>query len=303
MTRAACAILALLALAACSGNRPPPPGSGGDRGLPAGLEITWWVVDDSLQPAKEPLPQVLRDYEARPLPGAGRELWKANGLRVVPVPLPELDLVRARLATAGPLHEQWLGILPDWTPLIAGPDFAEPVRLQLDSGSLDLPPGRLRLLARAWATPVEPESAPPAGGPAAPADGRLPAALRVEVLPQHAQAAPSDPLRRALGAPAPGILDQGQTFPRLTLALLARGKQAFLIVPADPAEDWAGAEGAGGEAGRPASSTADAPLAPLPAPVPAPTFGQAMLSDAAHPFRRAVLVLIPHAPAHFEIGR
>ncbi len=298
-------ILVLLLLSSCARRHADAPGSGGDRGMPVGLEVIWWVVDDALQPAKQPLPEVLGDYADHDLPGAAaaRELWRANGLRVLAIPLPELELVRARLSTSGPVHEQWLGILPDWTPIISGPILPEPFSVRLDSGRLDLPPGRLRLLARAWPTPVE-----PAPGEPLPDDGRMPALLELEVLPQHAQETPRDPLGRAMGARAPGVLDEGQPFSRLTLSLLSRGKDAILIVPSAPADDWPDVAPARPQA-PPSAGAWVGPGAPAPAdavgptPAPPPTLGQLMLSDPAHPLRRGVLVLIPHAPARFELGR
>lgn len=302
--------LTLLLLASCARPYANAPGSGGDRGMPVGLEVTWWIVDDALQPAKEPLAEVLGDYADRELPGAGaaRELWRANGLRVLAVPVPELEIVRARLSISGPVHEQWLGILSDWTPIISGPAVPEPFSVRLDSGSLGLPPGRLRLLARAWPTPVEPAPSEPL-----PSDGRMPALLELEILPQHAQDAPRDPLGRAMGARAPGVLDQGQPFSRLTLTLLSRGKDAILIVPTAPADDWPDASkarpsasaSAGGWAGPGGPEVpGETPLHALgPTPSPSPSLGQLMLSDPAHPLRRGVLVLIPHAPERFELGR
>jgi len=336
--------------AGCGGNRPKglaqrdalaesaraaseesPVTYGGD----AGVELRWLVTD---MPTSR-LGAVLARYETNPVPGDAEtmELWRANGLRMVAVPLDEIAGLRARLRVVGATNRQWVGLAPRWVDAVTGPGTG-PRTITMHDGHLELPAGRLRLLVRSWVVPVPPEND----------SGE--AALRVELVPQHQEAAHvaarADPL---LLTPEKRPTEaQGLVFARLRAALrFARGENgpyAVVLVPEDPDVRWEAPSGvsaeatppvgeavpppAPGEVARTGSGTGAPnpppalPAAPAPAPGPArppgppspaiPSLGEAMLlarterrgDTAGAPEERtlrAIVILIPHVPARFTV--
>lgn len=242
-TRRALPLLALATLCACSSG--PKAAAPGAKGQPDGLEAVWWIVDDSNHDriAFENLGEALLQYQDRPtgLSPAALRLWRSNGLRVVAVPAKELDLLHDRVRTMGQAIEQWFGVLPTWTPLVTGPAFEQPWTLALDNGPIELPPGNVRLLGRAWMVPVEPSLSldPPRPGH----DEQSPAmaaAMNVELLPQHTEARDRHgSFAQNYGRdPRPSIENSGVNFPRLTLHFACRGGDAIVIVPEDPFVEW-----------------------------------------------------------------
>ncbi|HZW08277.1 MAG TPA: hypothetical protein VFF69_00100 [Phycisphaerales bacterium] len=262
------------------------------RGAEAGLEARLWVVENG----GGALPRAFRGFP----PPAGAEpavieLWRRNGFRVLGVPLDRLETLRHQVPTIGPLHQQWLGLLPEWVEVVKGARLGPAQRVALDNGPVELGPGRLRLLSRCWAAPSV--GAQPDGSPAG-------AVLRLEVMPELEMDAPSDPLERLLaGAPeGPDAAPDGIAFDRLLLSLSPGDATAVVIVPEDPALDWAAA----GQA-RPESigdARAQGPEFGPQAPT-TPTLGELMLTSLALPESasdaRIVVVLVPRVPDRFEL--
>ncbi len=220
----------------------PPPVSPGERAVAEGLDAAWWIVDDSNHDRTtfESLPQALLPYLKRPTGLSDEEqlAWRANGLRVIAVPVDDLDALHDRLRTSGKAREQFLGIVSEWTSLGSGHPFASPWMLKLDNGPLDLPPGQVRLLCRAWIVPDEPPLDP---SPKNVIDASgMAAALHLELLPQHQEASSTrESLAQAYGLnKRPTIEGAGLTLPRLALSLNSKGKDALLIVPELPDVEW-----------------------------------------------------------------
>jgi hypothetical protein len=286
----------------------PPSGSAAVRGADNGLELWWWVVTDHRQPADPvpapdskpgqpppkpvytivdpglPLELVLEPFLSRPTPFAGDtvKLWRAHGLRIVCVPVEDLDRVQRALRLTGPVHKQWFGHLPEWTDVVRGPESASPRVIMVGERAEELRPGRLRLMARCWVYPVASAAGAPAAG------------LRMELVPQF-EAAASERSRLQLMA---RDHDERVDFPTLlagvSIEKLADEPDAILIVPDAPAADWTKQDQEPTETG---------PEMDLP-----PTLGEAML--AALPARtekgatsrsRAVIILIPRLPDRFEL--
>ncbi len=293
------------------------------RGAESGLELWWWVVTDQrpprefgpVQPTKpgeppkprpfsvidpgEPLEQVLGKYLRRPTPFPDelKARWKAHGLRIVCVPLKDLESVQASLRLTGPVHRQWFGEISDWTDIVRGPEFDSPKLVMIGERAEELRPGRIRLLARCWMYPAASAAGAPVAG------------LRIELVPQFE---PSLTERSRLQVavtraqdPTDGMytdLRAGLSIDRLqdeTVKALdapsAGGLDAVLIVPDRPSEDWT----------RPKTpeESETGPELDLP-----PSLGEAMLSAPAVksasgvvPRSRAVIVLIPRLPERFEL--
>lgn len=151
------------------------------------------------------------------------------GLRVIAVPIDQLPQATAALTPVGTIQTEWLGMLYRWAPLVTGPELDEQYTT-VDTGPLELPQGRFRLLARTW---VVPDLA------TAEDEGRVAARLRVELLPQHKQSRRRR-FDRLLDAAPPTIEDEGLIFKRLHAVVDIPDGFALVIVPAPPAVDWSG---------------------------------------------------------------
>jgi hypothetical protein len=320
-----CTLLGLVGLlAACTSA--PKPAAPGERGAPLGLEALWWIVDDSINDRMyfETLGEALLPYVGRPtgIPDDQIERWRANGLRVVAVPVADLDLLHDRLRCVGQTREQWLGVVPTWTPIAGGVPFEQRWTLRLDNGAIELQPGQVRLLCRAWFVPVEPPL--DSGEVALP----MAAGLSLDLLPQHAETT-RETLAQAYGLdPHPQPADTGVNFTRLALHFTSQGRDALVILPEDPSVEWkplppgtprvlptpgqttATVEVPSGPSPDVSSSGSEdrtqsqaATAGPGPLPFHIPSLGEAMLSDVEGRglSRRLVVVLVPRVPASFEL--
>ncbi len=287
-----------------------------------GLEVRWWVAAGR----DGEIGSILRRYESTPVPidPAMRASWRGNGLRILGVPLDELDGLRDELRMAASVQRQWLGQVPFWTELVSGARHPVGQVIALDTERVGLSPGKLRLLTRAWTASVS--------GPAGP-ESRL----RVELVPQnHESRSRTDPeTMLGLRAPASNPIEQGLTFERLMVSAEASQGVALMIVPEGPGVDWSVLEPESPEppmaeppesglgrvfrADRPkrvgrmpgaaseAAATAASAEAFGPVSASLPTLGEAMLrtrrSNASSPDVRALVVLIPRVPERFSLFR
>lgn len=192
--------------------------------------------------------------EPTPFPPQQLSMWRANGLRVVAVPLAELPGVFETIGGAGSAasnDRQWMGQVVRWSPVYRGSAADVPGVLALDTGRLELPEGRFRLLLRGWVAPAFPDasvSAPSTGR----IDGAPPAVLRVELVPQFqdgarrgASAGSIDDLSAelfTLDAPRLDAIQEGQTFDRMLLRGLLGPTRAIVIVSDRPDADWTRSE-------------------------------------------------------------
>jgi len=264
----------------------PAPETSPIRAAEAGIEILSWAVDDSTGAVGRALAPYTPDDRT---PGA----WRSSGLRLLRVPREQLEAIGAAIPTVGPLRRQWFGMLASWTPIFTGRAWSGRAQVALDEGGkverLSLGPGRLRILARCWSEPRV-----NAGDEVSPAA----AALRVEIVPQHEEAAGST---IGFGSRADQAR-RGQMFETLSLSFTAEPGAAYVIVPETPGAVWATAE----------EASNDRPLGPprlveepggiaLP-----PTLGETMLTDAAAggmARTRIILVIVPRTPEKFELIR
>lgn len=280
------------------------------RGALGGLELWWWVVTDSRvppaparsgpvgppDPSAPPPPEpafevvdlkhdadeVLAAYAQRPVPMRAEERarWSAAGLRVVSVPVADLERVHARLRTVGPAQRQWLGEKPDWIDAVGGPPLTGGRFVDAGFGPIAMPPGTLRLLLRCWLAPDW--SASSERGPAS--------VLRVELMPEHV---PAQRLR-------PGVPDaapiRGTQLRHLAAGVSMRDGDALLIVPGPSGAAW---RADGEHAAAPSDATG-------PAPPTLPTLGELMLGSDPDPRTgrraRVVLVLVPRVPGEFRLS-
>lgn len=283
--------LTLLAAAAwlggCQTAPTPIEASAASRPEPAGMEVSWWIVDDApASPTSTPIRELLAPFASRSVPVDWRtlEAWRGCGLRVVTVPLAELDGLRGALHFVGPLQNQWLGEAVRPVEIARGPDITRPTTLTLDNGDIVLSDGDLRLMLRCWAGPsrVTPESGPGAN---------IPAALQLELVPRHEPAeARSEFHGLALDAPRTPLV-----FSRLTLEAALLGDEAIVLIAERPDVDWS----------RPAPEGVE-PTVPFLGPsIPASlTLGEALLGGAntvQGRRTRAILVLAPSVPRVFRL--
>lgn len=260
------------------------------RGAESGLEARLWAVEG--RPGV--LPAVLGEFG----PPAGADprlvdLWKQNGVRVLEVPLDRLEGVRGRLPTIGPLHREWLGLLPEWVEVVKGPSLAGERSIRLDSGLARLGPGRLRLVARCW----------PAPRLQADAGAGVGSLLRVELMPELRMPRQAHDERLGMlledAARDTGPGSRGVAFDRLLLGWGATGESAVLLVPEAPEADWSAPA-----PGRLESAASETMVFGPPA-VEAPTLGELMLTNLTAPDvpgdARLVVVLVPRAPERFGV--
>lgn len=197
-------------------------------GADAGLEVAWFVTSAD----EQTLGAILGKYAGNlvPLSSEQQALWQAHGLRMVSIPLEDVDAVTGELKTSGQSQRQWLGQAYSWTEVVRGPEMPGGRTIALDAERIRLGPGALRLLIRDWIepAPATSESAPPV------------AMLRVEIVPQHednrARALRADPL--GLTPPRIAPEEQGLLFSRLYARLSVPSGNAYLIIPERPGVEW-----------------------------------------------------------------
>lgn len=299
----------------------PTPVRGGQNGI----EVRFWPVASDATVEEE-----LRRLEAQPLsvdPSA-RARWTASGLRVLAVPIEQVERLTALLsiapaeqAAAGTpvvnVSKRWVPQGPLWIEAVRGPVSTMPRAVGLHDSRLPIGSDAVRLLVRCWTVPV-----PPGEGQA----GMVGGAVRVEMVPQvldRSQRSTFDPLgpegeRR-------GEEYRGLIISRLALTTTLAPNTAILITtdpptkPPDPQSDAPQPKGPVGvverregessnpppPSRRPSGQETDArgpqPLGPSSDVVA--TLGQAMLTYTAPGGKptRAVVLLIPHAPDRFGL--
>ncbi len=171
----------------------------------------------------------LRDYDEveTGMDQRTRSRLHANGLRIIAVPIAELENAMNSLVPVSTIQTESIGMLYRWSPLVTGPELPEDYT-RLDSGPLRLSQGRFRLLARAWIVPDISSASD---------HDVVEARLRLELLPQHIQVN-----RRRfehLIDPLPTTIeDAGLLFKRLKASLDIPADHAIVIVPAAPSADW-----------------------------------------------------------------
>ncbi len=294
----ALAVCVLIALGACvSGDRSPGRGVAGSSVVREGLASEVWIVRD---PGGDRVAQTLAPFDEDAASAGVMERWRRSGLRVVRVPLTELEAVRRSLTAGGQVNVRALGETPAWIELFEGPLLRE-AGVRLDSGFVRLDAGHPRLLVRAWSEPGVRENA-------------IVAQTRIELVPQHHPSAPStDGLRLGPAREIPPVED-GQVFDRLLLSVLTETGVAYLIVGEAPEFDWraqvepsdtGSTEGAEADDARESVDPPGKVAFPRSRASMRPTLGEAMLNAASYTGgsrdERAILVLIPPASSSYSL--
>jgi len=247
-------------LPGCGGTDKADPAPTADRGTltEIGIETRRWHIRAPLGPFLRSLGE--RSLGDSVLPASDRLAWRDAGLRLIDVPVADIDGLESAAPHTDAVRRAWLGQPTAWTPLVSRATPAGD-----DPGAFGLAGTTTHLLARSW---VEP-------------DVRLGPVFRVELA-----VARTDPAAREPGRPA--------VVGGLLLSCVLEPERALLVVPADPGEDWtvpepeaeseaepgdaadgerdAGAgpepgDNEGGAGSEPGTGTDRIGIAPLPAPV------------------------------------
>lgn len=344
----AAAALALAGLAGCSDKTPvsrldgasgdpasvTPPPAASVVGKDDGLEVRWWITEAG----GDALLGALGAELSNPVPvdDRTREILAANGFRVVAVPLEAVDRLPSKLRPVGSVQQQRLAQTGVWTDVARGPTWQRAHLLTMHDGPLELPAGRLRLLARGWLTPM----------PAAEGGRAVESTVSFELVPQHEDqlgAGEKDVSDLSLVEPDPTPQGQGVMFWRLALRGRLRPGEALVILAEDPFERWSEGEEdppapAPGEGAAAHESTKTpigrvirgneerAIVAPTPTPAPdpgarhapltgpvagppsldSPTIGEALMlarsgGGSGRASTRAIVVLVPRTPENFRL--
>lgn len=196
-----------------------PPSAQGEPGL----EIVVWTCDDT----QFAVGRLLAPYLDRPvpMPEADRAAWRALGLRVVAVPVGELEALLAASRPITPVQRQRFGLLAWWTPVVRGPALPASVPGP-DGRPMPTDGGRARLIARTW---TEPDLS----------TGILRDVVRTDLAVQiESRSRPLPDITRVEARPA--ITDAGVIVEPSLTSLTADGRMAIVIVAEDPGVDYAG---------------------------------------------------------------
>lgn len=274
--------------------------------------LSWSVVAESADLARAlsgmPPP--------RAVPASVRERYRANGMRCFELSFEAVEALQQVLPPVGSSERLVIAEGPGWTTLVESAPLVSGARLEVDSGPLRLPEGRLRLMGRAWREPVVGESGVASG-----------------VAMEFAVEFETTPERRDFLDPTVPDESRRQRFSRLRMAGVEDRAVAYVIVPDDPRADWQALldlPGSPPGAASPAMERDDAdpgapgaappvtgatePTPPEPTPPEEPlgpfaardaTLGQVLLGPAPGSSRRMrrIIVLVPRAEASFRLGR
>lgn|GEM_PF-4620765 len=330
--RAITGLLAILAVS-CAGDIPETPADSDDPaampGSPdkprprasdvVGTAVRTWVVDDAsgaaLGLALAPLAALPANADPLPSYAQLRDRLARAGVRLVVAPRDRVAQTLEALDAVADAPERVLSPSSTWSAVCAGPSWAVARDLILPDGEITVAPGRLRLLARGWATPWAPRD-----------DGTIPAGLRLDLLVQHEEHAVGGMGSLTLEPPRlRPIEDIGHLFRTLAVETALGPGEVLLVVPEQPGVDWNALKPddvitldsrprAPGDPG-PIENGIDAPPPPIDRvnfPDPEPdrprprTIGSALLTDAqgVKPARRRLVVVFePRLPDNYSLIR
>lgn len=320
--------LALL-MASCAKDQPASPADPGsepaspDSPRPRssdviGTAVRTWIIDDpsgaALGIALAPLAALPANTDPLPSYAQLRDRLARAGLRLVVAPRERAAQTLEALSAAPDAPERVLSPSSTWSAVCAGPSWAVARELILPDGEITVAPGRLRLLARGWATPWAPRD-----------DGSIPAGLRLDLLVQHEEHAVGGMGSLTLDPPRlRPVEDIGHLFRTLAVETALGPDEVLLLVPEQPGVDWNSLKPddvitvetkprAPGDPG-PADGVADVPppIDRVSFPDPEPdrprprTIGSALLTDAqgVKPARRRLVVVFePRLPENYSLIR
>ncbi|MFG0293863.1 MAG: hypothetical protein ACF8MJ_12030 [Phycisphaerales bacterium JB050] len=207
------------------------------RGNPVGVELHWWLTQDSDGVVARALAPYDQDLEF--LPEELRERLRLSGVRIVAVPLSEIVVVHQVAAPASAWSRRWLGQSADWLQIMRSRRVAEGTRGVVYGSEQRLPEGVLRLLGRAWIVPerVEGEEGTSIG-----------ALMRLELVAQVQQRDPRVDHENHFEIPnlnlvTPALEGQGPLLEELMVGLTVPPGYAIVMTTASPEADWSSVEG------------------------------------------------------------
>lgn len=191
-----------------------------------GLEVVWWVTDDSEGRVGEVLASFLDPPQ--PTDAALRDRWRTSGLRMVRVPLDQFSALQSSLPPAAQRFRQPIGWATEWLEVFRGrraPDA--PLTI---AGSPRLLPhggrGVVRVIARCWPTPA---------GPGATGSIRLDLAFQFEPY-AGPDASSADPFSEPKFVQEQ---DRGEALRELSMSAGIEGDCAYLLTCEAPGATWA----------------------------------------------------------------
>lgn len=204
------------------------------RGGANGLEVLWFVCRDSQSALAAALVPYL--YQPSPLSEEASASLRANGLRLVAVPLADLATLRDGLDMVGVTERAWLGWSLTWSEAFRARTLARGATVVIEGEAVTLERCGPRLLARAWSMPT-------------PEGDRVRVELLTQLLLDSPRVAPFDPLARQINDDISLYeLSRGEVVPSLALEAELQPGFAYLLVPESPETDWDAATPTEGEA-------------------------------------------------------
>jgi hypothetical protein len=255
-----------------------------------GLELRVLTVDDS----ENRVAQALSRYESSlsMLDRDSLKRWRSWGLRLLVVPIDQLDSVLASQDQIQASQIRWMGEFPDWRPIIrTGEIHNSLVRVKNEtSEEYQTLAGRPRLLARIWSIPEVSESG-------------ITAMLHLDLAIQMTQLKRSN---RWGEIKLPTALDEGGLVEELKISTLLDSSSALILVGVDPSYRWVLSDDTDQ-----VSLVHNDDSATGPRPPRARTLGQQMLSTPGTgyvapgmryvPPKKVLIVLVPKAGGQYRL--
>jgi hypothetical protein len=233
----------------------------------SGLELRRWIVRDQRGQSARLL-STFASAEAFEDPAEARR-WQMSGMLVAKIAASDVPVLREQLSSIAQERIEWLGAMPDWVPVHRTAQYGTGTTAWVDSGPMQIDPGSLSVLARAWAVP-----------------GLHHTNLRIELMPQI-------PVRGASG----DVFIDGAPLTRQRLGITLQAGEALLVLPA--AASHTGDEQAAQQ--RPEfDSRTSSPVVHVGPPVPQwPTLGELLLvarDEQRQGVYEQVMVFVAHVP-------
>lgn len=206
------------------------------RGNPVGIELHWWLAQDS----GGDIARALAPYDTDTpfLPASTRERLRLSGLRAVAVPLSEVFVIHQIAPPRSNWSRRWLGQETEWVQLVRSRSIAGGTRSMMYGGEQRLPEGVLRLVGRGWVQPRPTDT-----------DGetRIDAVMHMQFAAQIQRRDPEGE-RRNQFRPEPvtamtPLEDMGPFIEDLGLRLSVPAGYAIVLTTDFPDADWSAIDG------------------------------------------------------------
>jgi len=255
-----------------------------------GLELRVLTVDDS----ENRVARSLARYEQSTGSMSNEDIqrWRSWGLRLIVVPIDELDSILASQDLTQAAQVRWMGEFPQWRPIIrTGEIYSNTVRVQEpDEARYQTLVGRPRLLSRVWTVPEV-------------TDDGLKARLHMDLAIQMTKPQRSN---RWGEIRLPTALDEGDIIEELRISPVFGSSSALVLVGEDPLVSWSLTDEDGSFDASSEEHSSIGPRTPQ-----ARTLGQQMLSTPGTgyvapgiryvPPKKVLIVLVPKADGQYRL--